>query len=419
MLNIILALQRFENKTIVEDKIKEEAQKKSLIDLENIIHMKLLRAFVFLFFAGLASGNAQSVVHFSLYEMNPLYVNPAKSGDFLGTVRVGGLYREQWGFSNVTTPFAFFDSPILNGFRKKKDDWVGIGAIFYKDVAGIGNLPTIGYYLSAAYHLDIGDKKTRRILTLGAQWGQETLGNGFDVSSFNFADGHNQLTNDFGDTSEKGGTAAQGQGQGQGQSGGKNAINVGIVFKTNKKKSKESFEAGFSISNTNSLFGNKFVKRGLAVVTDTSSIGGGTNPMPTGLDTKVPAFFSGHVFLKRELIKDELYLEPTVFVKASNVFHQYNVHGWLAMNLKDKETEQVKDQVLKFGLGYRYTNLDGIPTPKVLLGYETSKLRVAFAYDMYIGKVLDNRYAFELAANYIISSPPKVELPSKIYCPQL
>ena len=93
--------------------------------------MKLLRAFVFLFFAGIASGNAQSVVHFSLYEMNPLYVNPAKSGDFLGTVRVGGLYREQWGFSNVTTPFAFFDSPILNGFRKKKDElrnsyWISI-----------------------------------------------------------------------------------------------------------------------------------------------------------------------------------------------------------------------------------------------------------------------------------------------------
>ena len=32
----------------------------------------------------------------------------------------------------------------------------------------------------------------------------------------NFADGHNQLTNDFGDTSEKGGTAAQGPGSGPG-----------------------------------------------------------------------------------------------------------------------------------------------------------------------------------------------------------
>ena len=116
MLNNILALQRFENKTIVEGKIKEEAQKKSLIDLENIIHMKLLRAFVFLFFAGIATGNAQSLPFFSMHEMNPLLVNPAKSGDFLGTVRLGGLYREQWGISNITAPYAFFDSPILNGF---------------------------------------------------------------------------------------------------------------------------------------------------------------------------------------------------------------------------------------------------------------------------------------------------------------
>lgn len=399
-----------------------KAHKISLIDLENITHMKLLRAFVFLFFTGIAAGNAQSVVHSSLYEMNPLFVNPAKSGDFLGTVRLGGLYREQWGFSSVTTPYAFFDSPIMNGFRKKKDDWIGMGAIFYKDVAGLGNLPTLGYYLSAAYHLDLGDKKTRRIFTVGAQWGQETIGNGFDVSVYNFADGYRDATNDFDATQEQGSTAAQGGGQGNAPTGQqKNTVNVGFLFKTNKKKSKESFEAGFAVSNTNSLFGNRFVKRGLGVLPAPDPNDPDNPPQQPNLDgsTKVPAFFSGHVFMKRELVKDELYLEPTAFVKISNVFHQYNVHGWLAMNLKDKETEQVKDQVLKFGLGYRYTNLNGVATPKALVGYETSNLKVAFAYDMYIGKVLDNRYAFELAANYIISSQPKVELPSKIFCPQL
>lgn len=385
--------------------------------------MKLLRAFVFLFFTGMVSGNAQSVVQSSLYEMNPLFVNPAKSGDFLGTVRIGGLYREQWGFSSVTTPYAFFDSPIMNGFRKKKDDWIGMGAIFYKDVAGLGNLPTLGYYLSAAYHLDLGDKKTKRIFTVGAQWGQETIGNGFDVSVYNFADGYNGGSNDFDDTQESGMTAAPGSGQGVAPTGQqKNTVNVGFLFKTSKKKSKESFEAGLAVSNTNSFFDNKIVKRGLGTLPpqpDTVATPPLNQQPSLDADTKVPVFFSGHVFLKRELIKDELYLEPTAFVKISNVFQQYNVHGWLAMNLKDKETEQVKDQVLKFGLGYRYTNLNGVPTPKALVGYETSKLKVAFAYDMYIGKVINNRYAFELAANYIISSQPKVELPSKIYCPQL
>ena len=123
--------------------------------------------------------------------------------------------------------------------------------------------------------------------------------------------------------------------------------------------------------------------------------------------------------LRRELRKDELYLEPTAFVKLSNVWHQYNVHAWLAMNLKDKETETIKDQVLKIGAGYRFTNLNGIPTPQLLLGYEKDALRVAFAYDIYLGKTLDQKYAFELAANYIISSQPKIELPSKIFCPRL
>lgn len=406
-----MALQRFENKTIVEDKIKEEAQKKSLIDLENIIHMKLLRAFVFLFFAGMISGNAQSVVHSSLYEMNPLFVNPAKTGDFLGTVRIGGLHREQWGFSNISTSFVFFDSPIMNGFRKKKDDWIGMGAYLFNDASGVADIPRLGYYLSAAYHLDLGDKKTRRVFTIGVQWGQENLGNGFDISSLNFADGHNQLTNDFGNSKEQivGPTGQQ-----------KNAVNAGFLYKSNKKNSKESFEVGVSITNMNSLSQFGYVRFGLGDTPQNDPNMPNPNPQSElGIANKIPAYFSGHLFLKRELIKDELYFEPTVWVRVSNTWSQYNVHGWLAMNLKDKESDKIKDQVLKFGLGYRSGLMSGIHTPKALLGYETSKLKVAFAFDYYIADVIDNNYAFELAANYIISSPPKVELPSKIYCPQL
>lgn len=381
--------------------------------------MKLLRAFVFLFFAGIATGNAQSLPFFSMHEMNPLLVNPAKSGDFLGTVRLGGLYREQWGISNITAPYAFFDSPIMNGFRKKKDDWIGMGAVFYKDVAGAGDLPTIGYFLSASYHLDIGDKKNRRILTMGARWGQETLGFGFtNNGSLYFASDHDSETNSFpvvnggGDPTEVYTTGVRGGGNGQ---TGKNAITIGFLYKANKKNSKESFEVGIAFVNINSIsFRDSLSNDGFRLAKNIRrSIDG------MGMGAEIPAELSAHMNLKRELIKNELYLEPTVFVNVSNVKHQYNVHGWLAMNLKDNETEQVKDQVLKVGLGYRHTNLKGMKAPKVLLGYETSKLKVAFAFDYYLGDIVENNYGFELAANYIISSPPKVELPSKIYCPQL
>ena len=381
--------------------------------------MKLLRALLFFFFAGAMSGNAQSVIHFSLYELNPLFVNPAKSGDFLGTLRVGGLYREQWGFSNVTTPTVFFDSPIMNGFRKKKGDWIGIGGSVYRDVAGIGNLTTTGFYLSAAYHLDIGDKKNNRILSAGVQWGQESFGE-FDPTVFNYGDSHIEGTNDFADNSNDPFTnlfiGGPGSGGGDNQSaGGKNAINAGLVFKANKKKSEETFELGFNLSNINSL-GRNQVRRTLG--TPPIDTTGGGNPT-ISTTSQVPAFFSGHLMMRRELKKDELYLEPTAFVKVSNVLSQYNVHGWLAMNLKDKETGAFKDEYIKFGLGYRYTNLSGIPTPKALLGYETDKLKVALACDIYLGNVIENSYAIELGANYIISSPPKIELPSKVFCPQL
>ena len=86
----------------------------------------------------------------------------------------------------------------MNGFRKKKGDWIGIGGMIYRDVAGIGDLTTIGYYLSAAYHFDIGDKKNNRTLSVGVQWGQETFGE-FDPMAFNFGDANIEGTTDFND----------------------------------------------------------------------------------------------------------------------------------------------------------------------------------------------------------------------------
>ena len=126
---------------------------------------------------------------------------------------------------------------------------------------------------------------------------------------------------------------------------------------------------------------------------------------------------------KKEDVNDEkIYYYSNGNIKEKGKWKDGKQHGeWVYYdeNGNITQTGNWKDEFVKFGLGYRYTNWDGIKTPKVLLGYEKENLKVAFACDINIGPYVDAPYAIELAANYIISSPPKVELPSKVFCPQL
>ena len=46
-------------------------------------------------------------VHFSQFYAAPLLVNPAQTGNFSGTARVGANYRDQWG--SITVPYRTFD----------------------------------------------------------------------------------------------------------------------------------------------------------------------------------------------------------------------------------------------------------------------------------------------------------------------
>ena len=133
--------------------------------------MKSLKALLlFCSFALLAPLKGQDI-HFSMFDMAPLSLNPAYTGAFYGTYRVGGVYRDQWASflpGQFTTPSFYLDAPVLT---VRKNDWIGVGGMVYQDQAGIGKLLTSTYQLSAAYHLAL-DKKADNVLTLGVQGGQ-------------------------------------------------------------------------------------------------------------------------------------------------------------------------------------------------------------------------------------------------------
>lgn len=139
-------------------------------------------------------------VHFTQFEAAPLTINPAFTGAFDGTLRVAGVYRDQW--RSVTAPFVTYsasvDAPIRVGLAG--DDYLAAGLQFYNDKAGDGNLSNTSILGSVAYHKFLGGAgdgagdRPGKTLSVGFQggycsksidlsklyFGNEFSGNGFN-----------------------------------------------------------------------------------------------------------------------------------------------------------------------------------------------------------------------------------------------
>ena len=138
------------------------------------MRLRNLLAIIIILIVGFGNQSKAQDIHFTTWDMSPLTVNPAFAGSYLGSFRIGGIYRDQWrgGFEGgaglFTTPSAYIDAPIIRGFRK--NDWVGVGVMFFSDQAGTFDLGYSATRLGAAYHLGLNKQQTS-VLTLGVQWG--------------------------------------------------------------------------------------------------------------------------------------------------------------------------------------------------------------------------------------------------------
>ncbi len=134
--------------------------------------MKFVKPLLFSLAVFICQFSTAQDIHWTMYDMSPLTLNPANTGAYEGTFRIGGIYRDQYNsISNATgfrTPSFFIDSPLLKGFGK--NDWIGVGGVLFNDQAGAGQLTTLGTLGSIAYHLGLNKKGTTH-LTLGVQGG--------------------------------------------------------------------------------------------------------------------------------------------------------------------------------------------------------------------------------------------------------
>lgn len=140
-------------------------------------------------------------VHFTQYNMTPVHVNPANTGGFYGSYRIGGIYRDQslsatGGGNQYRTPHLYIDATFPWGLRKK--DWVGFGINGLQDKSGTIDYGKTAFQASAAYHLALG-KASKSDLALGIQWGNVSYG----VNSKNKAKFGNNSTQDIGKLQDK------------------------------------------------------------------------------------------------------------------------------------------------------------------------------------------------------------------------
>jgi type IX secretion system PorP/SprF family membrane protein len=340
-------------------------------------------------------------VHFTQYNMSPLTLNPANAGRFEGTVRIGGIYRNQWtkilGSNQFETPSFFVDAPIIRGFRKQ--DWVGVGLMLYQDLrTGVGYFRHGAQKLNATYHLGLNKKGTTS-LAIGFQWGSESyradeqgllfeLGyvdeNGVPRSpdfSYNSNLDGNQLVMDPVRFSTFGG---------------------GLVLTSQLNKMMD-YNIGFAVYNPTT-------PRFQSLLAGQS--GSNPNPVPTPtpsqFDQPLRTVAHGTFNVKTS---DRLTISPSFLYQTMAKQDEIMVQG-LAGYLFDPE----KDITLQAGIGYRLGD-----AANVLLGAKVKDLRVGLAYDINTsGLNNDTRYrgGFELAANYIIRIYKKPVTKPKVLCPR-
>jgi type IX secretion system PorP/SprF family membrane protein len=309
-------------------------------------------------------------IHFTQFGYVPLAVNPAQTGLFEGTYRVGGLYRSQWQSSNIKgyqTPVVYADVPIA-GLRKQ--DWIGIGLNLYRDRAGISLLTNTDVGINVAYHLGM-DKKQTTVLSFGVQAG--FVQRNIDKSKLIFRDGL---------------ITGQSQDIPLIDAQNKNYTDIGFGVNLRSKASKTTtYNVGLSVEHILSPKYN--------LITSTIA--------------KLPPRINLYGGLNVDLNK-KMSLSPALIVRAQSGNTEIMLQALAGMKLDPK-----KDITVKGGLGYRVGD-----AAQILLGMDYGDIRVGGAFDYTLSQVrnANSQNGFEIAVGYIGKIFKSVKPNKVILCPR-
>jgi len=100
-------------------------------------------------------------IHWSQFNANPLFQNPAHAGHFNGDYRFVGNYRDQW--SSVTVPFQTLSLSADASLQKNRN--LGYGLLFFHDQVGDGQFRTIELQGNVSYLINLSKDSTHSFRT--------------------------------------------------------------------------------------------------------------------------------------------------------------------------------------------------------------------------------------------------------------
>jgi type IX secretion system PorP/SprF family membrane protein len=323
--------------------------------------VKLNIYFFLLGFIGLCKLSLSQDIHWSQFNDNQLFQNPAHAGHFNGDYRFISNYRNQW--KSVTVPFSTFSASI--DMRKKN---LGIGVLFFHDQAGDGKFKTIEAQVNLSYQLNLV-KDSSHVLRFGLNGGLNHRQLNWDKLYFD-----NQFNGYVFDP-----TLPTNENY-QADSKSNLSIGLGIMHewkRTNRFKITSGFGA-YNLNQPNQGFYTSIVKR----------------------DIRLTTFVKGTFQLnpKWDVV-------PSIQYAQQGIYRELIVGSSLKYYLLDTPK---KHQALYIGGWNR-----GVDASFLSLGMDYNDLFVGISYDINYSKLVPAsrlRGGFELAARYIIRTfkPKKI-----------
>lgn len=346
----------------------------------------LLTCFV-AFLASLSSLQAQDV-HFTMYDMVPVYTNPAFTGNFEGTARVSGIYREQFrsvfgGGNQYQTFMVNVDAPLL---MIGKNNWLGVGGLLMQDNAGFFGMSQGRLMGSAAFHKGL-DKKMSKVLTFGISVGQTSYSTD---DQFNINDlGDNRVV--AGDASRFVGGNGMSQDRLEALTGNHLDFGVGVAYKGQVNK-KTAVQFG--------VMANRLLTPNKTLLQPAGNAASSELPIRIRLTAE-----SSHQ------LNDKWSVQPKAFVNMMGPSNELLLQGW--GNYLFNEERNMR---FKFGIGTRMVR-DAI----LLLGFQQDRLTIQGAYDFNLAfsEATNNRGGWEIAGKYLLNIYKNPEVPPVILCPEL
>ena len=333
--------------------------------------MRLNRILLAFLIAAPLSIGAQDI-HFTQFTYVPLAINPAQTGLFEGTYRIGGLYRNQWssGVKNgYQTPDVFIDIPIA-GLRKT--DWIGIGVNVFQDKAGIAGLTTSQIGLYGAYHIGL-DKKLQNVLSIGVTMGFTSRK--VDATLLRFQDAIISQ-----------GTSADVQ---------------------NIEKSSKSY-TDFSVG---ANFRSKMTKTAtLNIGISGEHIASPKSNLVTATISQLPLRLNIYATVEAALTKRVMFYPAVIFRTAAGQ-SETMIHAVGGLKIDPK-----KNLLIRGGLGYRVGD-----AVQILGGLDFGDLRVGASYDLTASALRSDtkvKDGFEIAVGYIGKIFKKPNPPAAVLCPK-